>query len=274
MKYYELFLRFPEFKTRAVTLSFDDGCIEDRQMVEILNRYGVKCTFNLNSGIIEGNEHKVQFEEFQQLYNGHEIASHTYSHPHLNNLDLGGIAYQIVKDRELLEEKTGKIIEGFAYPYGLSETEGMVDCIKNCGIKYGRTTKATYNFDLPVDFLRWNPTCWQADGKIFELAERFFKPDDTAHPWRIRPLLFYIWGHSYEYRDNWEHLEKICEAVAQKDNVWYATNMEIYDYINAFKSLRCSANGKYVYNPTDKDIYVLVNNKNVLLERGKTTVLE
>lgn len=274
MKYPELFLRFPEFKTKAVTLSFDDGRPEDRKMVEVLNKYDIKCTFNLCSGAIEGDENRVQFEEFEGLYKGHEIASHTYTHPHLENLDLGGIAYQIVKDRETLEEKTGKIIEGFAYPYGLTETEGMIECIKNCGIKYGRTTKSTYNFSLPADYLRLNPTCWQGDNRIFELAEKFLSPDDTEHPWRISPRLFYIWGHSYEYKNDWERLEKICEAVGKKENVWYATNMEIIDYLSAFKRLRRSANGRIVYNPTDKDIYVWVNNKNVLLEKGKTTVLE
>lgn len=178
MGYCELFMRFPQFKTRAVTLSFDDGYIDDRKMIEILNRYGVKCTFNLNGGTIEGNSAKVQFEEFDELYKGHEIAAHTYTHPHLNTLDLGGIAYQIIKDREILEEKTGELIRGFAYPYGLSETDGMIECIKSCGIEYGRTTVSTHNFELPKDYLRWNPTCHQADSKFPELAENFFKSDD------------------------------------------------------------------------------------------------
>lgn len=272
MQYSELHLRFPEFKTRAVTLSFDDGNIEDRKMVEILNRYGIKCTFNLDSGIIEGNEGKVQFDEFNDLYKGHEIACHAYTHPHLDNLDLGGIAYQIIKDRETLEEKTGRIIEGFAYPFSFIETDGMVDCIKNCGIRYGRTGICTYNFELPNDYLRWNPTCWQTDDKIFELAEAFFKPDDIEHPWRIRPLLFYIGGHSYEYKDNWDRLESICKTVGKKDNVWYATNMEIIDYISAFRALRRSVDGNIIHNPTDVDIFVWTG-RNILIEKGKTTVI-
>jgi len=170
MKYCELYLRYPEFKTRAVTLSFDDGCIDDRQMIEILNKYGIKCTFNLNAGRIEGDSMMVQKEEFKTLYSGHEIAAHSYTHPHLNTLDLGGIAYQIVKDREELEAAAGKIVDGFAYPNGLYETEGMIDCIKNCGIKYARTTKPTYWFYLPEDYMRWDPTCHQADPRLPELG--------------------------------------------------------------------------------------------------------
>lgn len=271
--FYELFLRFPEFKTRAVTLSYDDGYIDDRKMIEILNKYGIKCTFNLNSGNIEGNSSKVQFEELNDLYLGHEIACHTYTHPHLNNLDLGGIAYQIVKDRETLEEKSGKIIDGFAYPFGLSETDGMIDCIKSCGIKYGRTTISTHNFEFPKDYLRWNPTCHHADPTIYTLIENFFKPDDSEHPWRIKPLLFYLWGHSYEFKDKWEELEKICIALGNKEIVWYATNGEIVEYISAFKRLKRSLNGKFIYNPTDTDVFVAVGGRNVLLKKGETTVL-
>lgn len=273
MKYYEMILRFPEFKRRALTLSFDDGRVEDRKMIEILNRYGIKCTFNLFSGCIGDND-RVQFDELNSLYEGHEIACHSYTHPHLNNLDLGGVAYQIIKDREILEEKTGRIVEGFAYPFCLEETEGMVDCIKSCGIKYGRTTVTTYNFNLPNDFLRWHPTCWQTDDKIFGLAEEFLKPDNLANFWRLKPLLFCIGGHSYEYKNNWERLENICKAVGGKENVWYATNIEIMNYISAFRSLRRSVNGKIVYNPTDIDVFVTVNGKGVLIEKGKTTVLD
>lgn len=50
----ELFKRYPGFLTRAVTLSFDDGYTDDRKMVKILNDYGMRCTFNLNSGNIGG----------------------------------------------------------------------------------------------------------------------------------------------------------------------------------------------------------------------------
>lgn len=274
MKYFELFLRYPDFKTRAVTLSFDDGGIDDRKMIEIINRYGIKCTFNLDSGIIDGDEGKVQPDEFNELYKGHEIACHTYTHPHLDNLDLGGIAYQIIKDREKLEGMTGGIIGGFAYPFALNETEGMIDCIRNCGIKYARTTVATHNFNFPTDYFRWNPTCHQADPKFPELVREFFKPDDVEHPWRIRPLLFYLWGHSYEFKDNWQRLEQICEALRKNENVWYATNIDIIDYISSFKELRRSVNGKIVYNPTNTDIYVVVNGKNIILKKGETTVLE
>lgn len=274
-KYYELFMRFPGFKTRALTLSYDDGLSQDRRMVPVLNRYGIKCTFNLNAGLISGSANRVRLEELEELYRGHEIASHAFTHPHLHNLDLGGIAYQIIRDRELLEETVRRPVEGFAYPYGLgTATNDMVDCLRYCGIRYARTTVATRAFSLPTDPLRFHPTCHHADPALFDLAEKFFAPEDEAHPWRITPKLFFLWGHSYEFENKWEDLERICETLGNKKEVWYATNGEVIDYLSAYRALRRSANAKYIYNPTDTDVYAFANNKNVLLKKGETTILE
>lgn len=273
-KYYEIFKRYPNFLTKAVTLSFDDGRDFDRKMIGILNKYGIKCTFNLNSGRIDSCESYVSSSEIDKLYSGHEVASHTLTHPYLDCLDNAGIVYQVINDRKNLEDMVGYTVRGFAYPFGLSETDGMIECIKNCGIKYARTTVPTHSFDLPRDLLRLNPTCHQSDEKFYELAERFFEYDDTKYPWCIKLRLFYIWGHSYEYENAWEKLENMCQVLADHNDVWYATNIEILDYITAFDSLVRSANGKYVYNPTDKDLYAEVNGKEIVFEAGKTYVFE
>lgn len=272
--YSELFLRFPGFKTRAVTLSFDDGHPEDRHMIEMMQPYGMKCTFNLNSHIACSDPARMSLDDCRDLYRDHEIACHSLTHPHLNNLDLGGIAYQITHNRELLEDITHRPVEGFAYPYGLQEdVAGMVDCLRCCGLRYGRTTNATYRFDFPRDFMRWHPTCHHQDPRFDEMVRLFFQPDDIAHPWRIRSQLFYIWGHSYEFKNNWEAMEKLCQAVGGKDEVWYATNGQVVDYYLAYRALRRSVNGKFVYNPTDTDVYVSVNGKNVVLEKSSYTTV-
>ena len=107
-------------KNKAITFSYDDGIAQDIRLIELLNKYGLKSTFNLNSAqlgnhtmiVREGKDihfNKIAKEDIKTVYAGHEIASHTFTHPHLNNLDMGGIAYEVIKDRELLEEKTGKI---------------------------------------------------------------------------------------------------------------------------------------------------------------------
>ena len=59
-------------------------------------------------------------------------------------------------------------------------------------------------------------------------------------------------GHAWEFErnNNWERLDGICEIIANRDDIWYATNMEIYEYTRAYESLVWNAEGNMVYNPT------------------------
>ena len=270
--FFEPFLRYPGFKTKALTLSYDDGVWQDRPMIEKLNQYGLKCTFNLNGGII-GQGNRIPAEEMTELYAGHETAVHTLTHPHLQNLSLGQVAYQITEDRKILEGIFGKPIEGMAYPFGLSETPGQVDTIRSCGIRYARTTVTTEGFGLPVDTLRWHPTCHHANPRLKELFAQFMTPDDWEHPWRITCKLMYIWGHSYEFDGKWDYLEEMCALISGHEEIWYATNGEIIDYLDAFRQLRPSVDGKILYNPTATTLYLHINNQNRILNPGETVRL-
>lgn len=49
--------------------------------------------------------------------------------------------------------------------------------------------------------------------------------------------------------------ESICKALSGNDEVWYATNIEIRDYVDAYMRLVYSADGSTVYNPTLFDIW-------------------
>ncbi len=272
--YYEINKRFPNFLTKAITLSYDDGRNFDRKMIEILNKYGIKCTFNLNSSIIDTSERFITSKEIPSLYSGHEVAAHTATHPHLENLDNAGVVYEVLNDREELEDIVKYPVRGFAYPYGLRETPGMIDAIAACGIKYARTTVSSRDFALQSDLLRFKPTCHQSDSRLPELAEKFFEPDDIARPFRNKPKLFYIWGHSYEYENNWEKLEEMCKLIGNHSDVWYATNIEIFDYLSAFDKIERSANGKYIHNPTDKNLYAVVGGKEVIIKSGESYIFD
>ena len=74
-------------------------------------------------------------------------------------------------------------------------------------------------------------------------------------------------------KSNWEKLEEMCALVGGKEYVWYATNMEIVDYVSAFRSLQRSVNGKIIHNPTDVDVYVVADNKNVFIPKGATVTV-
>ena len=78
------FNRFYGGKHHALTMSYDDGMIFDRKLVDIFNKYGIKGTFHLNSGNF-GKEGYISKEEVKILYRGHEVACHTVHHGYLES---------------------------------------------------------------------------------------------------------------------------------------------------------------------------------------------
>lgn len=274
--YPQMRLRFPNFKYKALTLSYDDGRDFDRKMVEIMDRYGIRGTFNLISSKI-GQPGYVTAEELDTLFKNHEVAVHTLNHPHLEDLTPANICYQLIEDRKNLEDILHRPIEGMAYPYGLYEYPGMMDAVRSCGIRYARTTAFSHNLAIPRDYLRWAPSCKFDDPKLDELIAVMQKPLDPQKAWIESLKLLNIMGHSYEYEHRWDHLETMCQKLTGLDEVWYATNMEIIDYLTAYRSLRTTVDGHYVYNPTDKDLYVSTVDKkdvkNFVLHPGTFTEL-
>lgn len=84
--------------------------------------------------------------------------------------------------------------------------------------------------------------------------------------------MFYLWGHAYEFNnnDNWQVIEEFAKYMGGREDVWYATNGEIYDYAKAFESLQFSVDGKYVYNPSAQEVFfVTLEEKNVSVKPGE-----
>ena len=263
---YELNMLFPGGKKKALTFSYDDGTIHDRKLVALMNKYGMKGTFNLNSGLFGRHERKViggfdtdftriDAEEVKDLYAGHEVASHTLNHPFLTRLPSNMGAKEILQDRSNLEGLTGELVRGFAYPYGVYD-EKVEEVLSACGIEYARTVNSTDRFDIPRDFLEWHPTCHHDSPKLMELAEKFCK--ESAQEAEV----FYLWGHSYEFsqKDNWQVIEDFMKYVSDyKEHIWLAANIEITDYVEAFKKLRRSTDGRIIYNPAGMTLWFAMN---------------
>ena len=272
-------MRFPGFKLRALTFSYDDGVKQDRRLIEIMQKNGIKGTFNINSGLYakvpNGSGNRLTLEECKELYydSGMEVAVHGYKHAKILELDSAQQTFEILKDREELEKTYDRIIQGMAYAYGDYDSN-IVEILKNCGIKYARTTVSNENFEIPTDWLRLPATCHHKNEKLFNLLEEFLKPEEEQYI-RRNPRLFYLWGHSYEFDNdnNWERIEEFCEKVGNRDDVWYATNMEIYDYVKAYDSLEYSIDGKTVHNPSGIDVYVDYYGFNVI-KPGETIKFE
>ncbi|MBR2342620.1 MAG: polysaccharide deacetylase family protein [Clostridia bacterium] len=269
------FMRFPGFRDRALTLSYDDGTVHDKRLAEIMRKNGVRGTFNLNSASF-GKGRRMTLEEAKELFadDFFEVAVHGYVHYPLTSIskeDLGAATAEIAIDRFNLEREFGRMVRGMAYACG-EYNDKIVDMLRMCGIVYSRTCIRTESFDIPTDWLRLPSTCHHECPRLMELAEEFLKPTDPDKYWRVEPKLFYLWGHSYEFadRDNWEVIERFLERVGNNDEVWYATNMQVYEYVKAYDNLIFSSDMSMVYNPSAIDVYIRFYKENVLVGAGKT----
>ncbi len=258
---------FPYGKFKTLTMSYDDGKKPDRKLIDIFNRYGIKGTFHLNSGLME-SDIRIDKEEISKLYAGHEVASHTLTHPTIARCPKEQIIKQILEDRENLENIVGYTVRGLSYPNGSCNAE-IEDMLKYLGIEYSRIVGNTDNFDLPNDFYAWEATCHH-NHNLMDNAKRFVEVQKKQYLY-----LMYVWGHSYEFdRDNnWDLIENFCGYVGNKDDTWYATNIEIVDYINLLNNLKFSANGNFVYNPSAKSAWISVDDKIIEVKGGTQTNL-
>lgn len=256
---------YPGKRRKAFTLSYDDGVKQDIRFIELLNKYGLKGTFNLNSGLFERRLRNP--DEMIKTYEGHEVAVHSVTHPQLEKLSKQYLTYEVFKDREALEEIFGGTVRGGAYPYGTYDDK-VLQALEDCGIKYFRTTKSTEKFSLPNNWLLLEPTCHHKNPKLMELCDKFINSNPRHYPL----YLFYVWGHTYEFDNdnNWDMIEEFFKQVSGKDDVWYATNIEIYDYLDAFNSLQTSLDGKYIHNPTAKIICFYCEKGEIEIQPGET----
>ena len=275
------FLRFPDGKAKAVTLSYDDGCFDDKRFSNVITKAGLKCTFNLNSLIWRKALTAEEIKEYF-LDRGHEIAVHGFYHRANGTLrPIEGIR-DVFECRKELEEIFGIIVRGMAYPdtgINLLANNTKYSDIKryltDLDIAYARTLGADNSlFELPDDWHTWMPSAHHNNPKILELVDDFIGRDTSTNVYAPRrtPKLFYMWGHSYEFErnNNWDLLDTICEKLGGKDDVWYATNMEVYNYVNAHYSLEYSANGDIIHNPTIFDVWVDIDGRVYKIKSGET----
>ncbi len=225
-------------KRKALTFSYDDGITQDIRLIRLLDKYGLKCTFNVNSGLLGKREiinrnnrdvtlYRVTSDEVAQIYRNHEIASHGMVHAGLSQLSEEEIVKEIEEDRKNLTEISGKPTVGLAYAGGNYDERVIKVLREHTGIRYARTIESSYSFstDIP-DLLAYRPTVHAADvDNLFTLGRKFLSlpSEETA--------LFYIWGHSFEMDAEmipWEKLEEFFSMMSGKDDIFYGTNEEVF----------------------------------------------
>ncbi len=255
----ERYLRFPGGLSKTLTLSYDDGVEQDMRLVSMLREAGVKGTFNINAGCFaeEGHVHpngcihrRMSAKQCKNAYTTDicEVAVHGYNHPWLTDLDSGTVIREVIDDRLALESMFGPIVKGMAYPFGPTN-DTVVNALRLCGISYARTTESTGRFEVPTTQDRWlrlPATCHHNDKRLPELCRAFLDANTPR-----QPLMFYLWGHSYEFdeENNWDIMGQFLEAMKGRQDIWYATNGEIYRAWKNFTRLEATIDGSRVHNP-------------------------
>jgi len=273
---------FPAGKRIAFTTSWDDGTIHDRRLVAYFNQLGIKGTFNLNSGLLEGKtlpsgwHGRIRPDEVASLFHGHEVAVHTVTHPWLDRLDGAQIATEVLDDRKALEDLVGYPVRGMAYPFG-TYNDRVINTLRDLGIVYSRTCENRYNPWVPAEPLAWPSTMHVLDESNLTLPERFEKMYTDNN--RSVTGLFYAWGHSYEFetdnpRRNWSNLERLFQSIAGKPDVWYCTNIQLFDYESARQRLVLAANRASAFNPSAVPVTVKADNKLIEIPAGQTIRLD
>ncbi|MHA8067335.1 polysaccharide deacetylase family protein [Aquirufa sp. ROCK2-A2] len=270
---------FPQGKTKALILSFDDGKTEDRQLVKLLDNYGLIGTFHLNSNKLGTNDY-LNKAEIKQLFARHEVSVHSADHPALTALTKNDVVYEVVEDRKALERLVGYPVRGMAYPFG-NHNDMVIDAIKGLGIEYARTVEDSYNFKIPEDFLKWHPT-------VHLFAKAFWKPNDTendkkelAHFYQIindfnstKDLaVLDIWGHSWELKNKWDETNKCFKLLSNNPDIYYSSQIDLVDYLHAFRNLTFSVDKNIVYNPSSLTVFFKINHVVYSVLAGKTLVL-
>ena len=220
---------------KYLTFSYDDGVTQDLRLIELFNKYGMKCTFNLNSGLLgmdgyldrEGTRvtHiKVKPEDVKHIYAGHEVAGHGITHPCLPRLTEEKIIEEVENDRVKLSELCGYDVVGFAYPGGDVDSR-VSEIIKNkTDIKYCRTVISSHDFEIQKNLHEFRPSVYHHGewDKLFELGEEFLnlKTDEKK--------VFYVWGHAYEFdiHNSWDRFEEFLKMMSQSKDIIYCTNKE------------------------------------------------
>lgn len=246
-------LLFPGGKPRAVALSFDDGLESDKRFIQILKKYDMKATFHVPVSC------QIPTNEIGTVYAGHEVAVHQGN----GEGPAEPFAKEIVWARDELSELTGQQVGGLAYQGG-AFTEESAAALEKAGIVYARTIATERWFCLQTNrFLMLNTSCHESQAN--QLAKTFLE-------FPGKPALMSVWGHTFEFKSeaDWQRIEDFCKMVGKRDDMWYASLLDVVVYTKAALRLEVDTNKRTIHNPTKTQIFIEGYGKVIPLDPGVT----
>lgn len=267
---------YPGGKAKAFSLSYDDGVLQDVRFVSLLNKYGLKGTFNLNSGLMRSQftwTHECGMEitrlsesKAQELYASHEVASHTLTHPYMESLSLGEIMFQLTTDRQNLSQLFGREVHGFAIPF-LYYSEEIAACVRQAGFAYGRISEITNDYSVPEDPYHWRGSKFHWDGDLDDFVNGFLET-------RQELAMCQIVGHSYDLDvyDMWEKMERIFRKIADSSDIAPMTNLELVRYTAAMTAANiCDGS---IQNHSCMDLWFRIGDKITVIHPGEAYIIQ
>ena len=263
---------YPGGKHKAFNITYDDGVMQDIPFVALLNRYGLKGTFNLNSRLMEeqfawihpnGMEVKrLSPDMAYRLYDGHEIASHTLTHPYMEHLHGEDLERQLREDKAALEALFSREVRGFAVPFSYYSEE-IARCAENCGFEYARTSEFSGVYTPCRERYYWKTGFYHIEPGLTDYVAGFLNTKEEL-------AVCQIVGHSYDLdaENLWGTMELICAAAAGQTDIWSCTNLELVRYLRAME--KCVLTEKSIFNPTDTVLWFENAGTRIELTPGKT----
>lgn len=248
---------YPNGKPKAFNVTYDDGVLQDIRFVELLNKYNLKGTFNLNSGLMK-NEFEWTHESgcivkrlskdtALSLYDGHEIACHTLTHLYMDNLSEFEILHELQADKANLEKLFDRVIKGFAIPFDYY-SEQIEKCVKESGFSYARISEESHSFAPQTDYYKWKATVFHTDSELVNLTQQFLATDEEL-------ALFQIVGHSYDLdiENLWDRIENIFIEISSQKDILPMPTIEIIEYLQAMD--KTEINESYIKNNSNISLW-------------------
>lgn len=262
---------YPQGKRKAFNVTYDDGVLQDVRFVELLNHYGLKGTFNLNSQLMEQEfewihengmvVERLSRDAVRHLYDGHEIASHTLTHPYMHDKTEEELMWEIGEDKCRLEALFGREVAGFAVPFSYYD-EKIASCVRNCGFEYGRCSEPSHSYSPWQDHYRWKTGIFHLALGFSAFVEGFFQTTEEL-------ALCQIVGHSYDLdaARMWEKMEDIFRRISENEDILPMTHLEIVRYLRAMSMARITP--ELVRNQSEDDLWFRIDGKLVSLRPGE-----